>query len=237
MQRVLTATRLHFNKWSAAVVLPLTIVGLVWLITLLIQITILRVTGAAPNDPSYIDGARMNMAFIWAMPGFLVYYGVQAVATTYPFGLALGFTRRDFIAGTAIANLATSLYVTVLMLAMLGLELATGHWFVGAYVLDVTILGSGNPWILAASAFLGVFFCLTAGGLFGAVWVRFGAKGPAVLGLSLGLALAVALLLLAPQLIDIVTSITRGSLAVSAGIAIVVSLVATWFAMRRASVR
>ena len=59
----------------------------------------------------------------------------------------------------------------MLLLVLLGLELATNHWFMGLYVLDVYATGSGNPLILGLGGFLGTLFCLTVGGLFGAVWV------------------------------------------------------------------
>ncbi|UOQ57295.1 hypothetical protein MUN78_00160 [Leucobacter allii] len=237
MNRSLTVARLHLNKWNTVVLTPLGILGIVMVVTIIIQIAILRATGMDANSPEYVEGARWNQAILWSLPGFLVYYGVQAVSTTYPFGLALGFTRRDYIAGTMIANMLHAVYITVLLLALLGLEFATNHWFVGAYVLDVNVVGAGDPLVLGVTAFLGVLFCLTVGGVFAAVWVRFGPKGPTILGLGLGLVLALSLLALAPQLGEIFGAITRGGLALAAVAIILVSLVGTWFAMRRASVR
>ncbi|GAA1612256.1 hypothetical protein [Leucobacter chromiireducens] len=237
MNRILKITRLHLNRLANFLGTPAIILGVVLLVSIIIALAIQRATGLPSDHAEYIDGARMNMGVVWSLPGFLIYYGVQAVATTYPFALALGTTRRNFILGTMLSNVLQAAYVAVMLVILLGLELATGHWFSNTYVLDVYAVGSGNPWILAISGFLGVLFCLTVGGLFGAIWVRFGAKGPAVLGLGLGLTLALVLLVLAPNLGDIIAGLTRGGLAIGALCAILVSLVGTWFAMRRASVR
>ena len=237
MHRTLKVTRLHLTKLGTYMSVPPIILAFVLVVTVIIQVAILRSTEWDATSPEYIENARWNQAILWALPGFLVYYGVQAVATTYPFALALGTTRRDFVLGTMLANALQSLYVSVLLVALLGIELVTGHWFLGVYVLDVHLVGAGNPLILGVSGFLGTLFCLTIGGLFAAVWVRFGTRGPALLGVVLGLSLALTLLALAPRLGEIVAGLTRGGVAAAAVGVILVSLVGTWLAMRRASVR
>lgn len=237
MNRIFNVTRLHLNKVGSYVSVPLFILASVLVVTVIIQIAIQRGTGADPTSPEYIEGAQWNQAILWSLPGFLIYYGVQAVSTTYPFALALGTTRRNFILGTVLANALQSLYISVLLLVLLGVELATNHWFFGVYVLDVHLTGGGDPLILGLGSFLGVLFCLTVGGLFGAVWVRFGNKGPAIMGIGVGLVLAVILLIIAPKLGEILTGLTGGGLAIGVIVVILISLVGTWFAMRRASVR
>mgnify|MGYP003417434741 FL=1 len=236
MNRTLKVTRLHLNKLSSFLVAPLGIVAVVMVVSIIIALAIQR--GGSPVDSaSYVEGARWNSGIVWSLPGFLIYYGVQAVATTYPFGLALGSTRRDFILGTTVANILQAAYVAILLVVLLGIELVTDHWFMSVYVLDVNALGAGNPWILMASVFLGVLFCLTIGGLFGSIWVRFGPKGPAIAGLALGVVMAVALLILAPNLVELIFDITAQGLAIAAVAMIVVALGGPWLAMRRAAVR
>ncbi|MEV8338807.1 hypothetical protein [Leucobacter sp. NPDC077196] len=236
MNRIMNVTRLHMNKIGSFVSVPVFILALVMVISIVIAIAIQRATGSS-GGAEYIDGARQNGGVVWSLPGFLIYYGVQAVATTYPFALTLGTTRRNFILGTMLSNVLQAAYISLLLVALLGIELATDHWFMSVYVLDVYLLGSGDPWVLAATGFLGVLFCLTIGGFFGAIWVRFGAKGPAIVGASVGLALAALLLVFAPQLPEIVMGITRSDIALGAIGAIVLALIVTWFAMRRAAVR
>lgn len=236
MNRILKVTRLHLIKQATFTLTPLLILGLVMLVSIVIALALQR-AGATSAGAEYVEGARYNPAIAWSLPGFLIYYGVQAVSTTYPFALALGTTRRNFILGTLLANALQAAYVALLLLALLGVELATGHWFSNTYVLDTYVMGAGNPWSLLAIGFLGVLGCLTIGGAFGAIWVRFGPKGPAIVGLALGLAAALALLILAPVLGDIAKSITGVGLALAAVVIMAVSLVATWLTMRRASVR
>ena len=236
MNRVVKVARLQMNKVDVTFLVPLIIVLVVMVISAIIVLAIQR-AGSVPGTADYVDGARMNMAMVWSLPGFLVYLGVQAVSTTFPFATTLGATRKAFVAGTALANLVQSAYVALVMLVLLGLELLTNHWFFGMYVLDVYLLGAGNAVQLVVTAFLGTFLMLSTGGVFGAVWVRFGPKGPTILGLALGLALAVAILLLVPHFGAIFASMTGGRLALIAVAVAVVALLGTWGCMRRTAVR
>lgn len=236
MNRAWKVARLHLNKPFAMLGVPAFIVLLVLVITALISFALQR-AGLDPSLPEYAEGARQNSGMAFSLPGFLIYFGVQAVATTFPFSQALGATRRAHVFGTAIANVVLAAYVACLMLVLLFIELATDHWFFGVYALDTVVLGSGNGWILAPTVFLGAWLALTIGGVFGAVWVRFGQRGPVVLALALALLLAVLILVFVPQLGEIFAGLTRLRLAlVAVGIG-AVALLGTWFGMRRASVR
>lgn len=236
MNRVLKVTRLHMNKPAAMFGVPLQIVLVVLVVSALISLLLQR-GGLDPASADYVEGARWNQGMIWSLPGFLIYYGVQAIATTYPFALALGATRRAHVLGSAVANAVLSLFIALVMLVLLGLELATGHWFMNVYALDVYLLGSGNPWVLFVTVFLISFGATSIGGFFGAVWVRFGSKGPTIAALALALVLVVLLLIFVPQLGDIIAAITRPLLAgIGVGIA-ALAILGTWWAMRRASVR
>ncbi len=236
MNRVLNVARLQMNKRDVSFLVPAMIVAAVLVVSAIISIALQR-AGADPADPSFADGARGNFGVIWSLPGFLVYYGVQAVATTFPFAMALGATRRAYVLGTALANIVTSLYITAILTVLLWVELATGHWFFNVYVLDNYALGAGNAVVLAVSVFLGTFAFTSIGGVFAAIWVRFGNKGPTVLGLALGLLLAVLVLIFVPYTMEIVEATTRATIAwVAVGIS-VVSVLGTWLAMRRTAVR
>lgn len=236
MKNSLRVVRLQMNKPDVTFMVPAAIVLLVLAVTAIIAFAMQR-GGFDPASPDYADGARWNMGMVWSLPGFLVYFGVQAAATTFPFALALGSTRRAHVLGTAMANLVTSAYVALIMLVLLGVELVTGHWVFGVYALDTHWFGAGDPWTLFTTAFLGTFVCTSIGGLFGAVWVRYGSRGPTVLGLALALALAVLILVYAPQFAQIAAAVTRPVLAaVAIGIALL-SVLGTWLAMRSAAVR
>lgn len=236
MNGIIPAARLHLNRPQLVFSAPAQIVLAVLVISAIIAFAIQR-AGNDPSDADYVMGARMNMGMVWSLPGFLIYFGVQATATTFPFAVALGSTRRAYVLGTALVNLVLAAYVTVLMVVLLWIELATNHWFFGLYALDNYWLGAGDPVILAVTVFLGVFLSVSIGGLFGGVWVRYGPRGPVVLGLGIGLAAVIALLIAAPNLAEIVSGITRPGLALGVVVAAVLAVGGTWLAMRRASVR
>lgn len=236
MKHALKVTKLHMNKASMMFFTPFIIVMTVLVVSVLISLVMQR-AGADPASPDFVEGARWNQGMIWSLPGFLVYYGVQAIATTYPFGLALGATRRAHVFGTAIANLILSAYVAALMLLLLGIELLTNHWFMNVYALDVYVLGAGDPLVLFMTGFMLTFVATSIGGVFGAMWVRYGSKGPTFLALGLGLVLVVLLLIFVPQAAEIIAAITR-PLLVAVGFGIVaLALLGTWWVMRRAAVR
>jgi hypothetical protein len=236
MNRIINVTRLQMNKRDVTFLVPAIIVGLVLVVSAIISLALQR-AGIDPDSAGYADGARNNLGIIWSLPGFLIYYGVQSVATTFPFAMALGATRRDYVIGTALANVVTAAYVAAMMTVLLLIELATGHWFMNVYALDNHALGSGNAAILAVTVFLGTFACVSVGGVFGAVWVRFGSKGPMFVGLALGLVLAVLILAFVPYFAEIIAAVTRPMLA-AIGIGIsVVAVLGTWFSMRHTAVR
>lgn len=236
MNHVLKVTRLHLNKPAVMFGVPAQIIVTVLIVTALISF-ILQRAGLDPTAPDYAEGARWNQGMVWSLPGFLIYYGVQAVSTTYPFALALGATRRAHVLGTALANVILSLFVAAFMLVLLALELVTNHWFFGVYALDVYLLGAGNPLVLAVTVFMLTFVSTSLGGFFGAVWVRYGSKGPTVVALGLALIIIVLVLIFVPQAEAIIAAITRQTL-VGVGLAVVgLALVGTWWVMRRASVR
>lgn len=237
MNRILKVTRLQMNKRDVSFLVPAFIVGMVMIVSAIISIALQRAGVAEVGSEEYIAGARRNLGIIFSLPGFLVYYGVQSVSTTFPFATALGATRRNYVIGTALANAVTGLYVAAMLAVLLLIELATNHWFMGIYVLDTVALGSGNVWQLVLTAFLGTFAFTSIGGVFAAVWVRFGSKGPTVLGLVLGLVLAVLILVFVPYFAEIFAAITGAMLAwIGLGIS-VLAIAGTWLSMRRTAVR
>ena len=101
MNRIVKTARLQMNKPESTFLVPLYILGLVLVVSAVIVLAIQR-GGGDPGTAEYVQGARMNMGAVWSLPGFIVYLGVQAVATTFPYAMALGATRRAFVFGTMI---------------------------------------------------------------------------------------------------------------------------------------
>src|SRR5699024_2095646 len=157
-----------------------------------------------------------------------------AVATTFPFALSLGTSRRAFITGTLLWQAFTAAYIALILLALLGLELATGHWFFGFYIFDILLLGAGDPMPLLAIVVLGVLPSLSVGGVFAAAWVRFGARGPQLIAVGLVLVVLVAVLVAIPNFAALAAAFELWWLATLAGGAILLSSAGSWLLLRRA---
>ncbi|MFC4224828.1 hypothetical protein [Lysinibacter cavernae] len=236
MSTTTSVLKLQFAKRDLAFLTPLATILLTLVLTAIIAF-ILQRAGLDPNSEGYEFGARQNAGMMYALPGFLIYMGVQSVGTTFPFAMSLGTARRNFVQGTALTFVGLSLYVTGIMTVLLALEKLTDHWFANIYAIDVYVLGAGDFGLLIPITFFATLACLSIGGAFGAVYVRFRNKGPIVMGLSIGIVLAAAALLLVPYFGDIVESFNRWwgvliAVAICGG-----SLIAMRLALGRASVR
>jgi len=236
MSTVLSTTRLHLNKRESTFVVPLYIAGMVAVVSVLISLVFWR-SGSLPGTEGWIQGSQFNPGMAYALPGFLVYFGVQAVATTFPFALTLGSTRRSFVGGTLLWAIVVSLYLTAVFAVLTALELLTHHWFAGFYVFDIYVLGAGNFGLLVPIVFLATLSLLTIGGVFGASWIRYGARGPQLIGISTAVVVIIAVIILVPSAAAIFAAFQLWWLAIVAAVAIALSSLGTWLMLRSAVVR
>jgi hypothetical protein len=162
---------------------------------------------------------------------------VQSTATTFPFALTLGTTRRSFTAGTLLWAILVSLYLTAVFAVLTMLELLTNHWFSGFYIFDIYILGAGNFGLLVPIVFLTTLSLLTIGGAFGASWIRLGSRGPQLIGIGTALVLIVAIIIAVPSAGAIFAAFQLWWLAILAAVVIVLSSLGTWLMLRSAIVR
>ena len=212
------------------VTVPLGILAAVVVVMVAVTIAVVQ-AGGRGSDLEY------NGAVIWSLTGFMVAVGVQSVAVAFPLALALGSTRRSFTLGVLATEVLQALGLTVAALVLLGLELATDGWFVGARVLSDSTLGGGNPGVLAVTVLLGALSALASGGLFGAAFVRFGSRGPVVLGIAVAALAVLVLLVLLPQIIAAAAAFQTWWLVVAALVVVAVGTAGEYLLLRRASVR
>lgn len=236
MTYMVQTTKLHLNKRETTFLVPLYITGMVALVSVLISLLFLR-SGGTPGEADWIQGSQFNPGMAYALPGFLVYLGVQSVATTFPFALTLGSTRRSFAGGTLLWAVVTSAYLTAVMAVLTMIELATNHWFVGFYIFDVTVLGAANLALLVPIVFLSTLSMLTIGSVFGASWIRLGARGPQLIGVSVALVIIVALIIIVPFAPTIIAAFQLWWLAIVAVVVIALSSIGMWLLLRSAVVR
>jgi hypothetical protein len=221
-----TVLALQYAAPARVIVIPLGVLAAVVVVMSVITVAVVR-AGGRPEDLDH------NGAIVWSLFGFVVALGVQAVAVSFPLALAFGSTRRTFTVGTLATSLVESAMLTVAALVLLGLEVVTAGWFVGARVLRDSTLGGGDALALAAAVFLGGMTALALGGVFGASWVRLGSRGPALLGIALALVLAVGLIGFLPAIIDLASSFEVWWAAVAAVVIVAVSMVAQYLLLRR----
>lgn len=232
----LSVLKLHFTKREIMLVVPLYITLMVGVVTVIVSLAFQR-AGSVPGSADFIDGSRSNGGMAWGLVGFLIYLGIQSIGTTFPFGMSLGATRRNYVLGSALTYAVSAAYLTALFTVMLAIELLTDHFFIGVYVFDVYVLGAGDFGAMIPIVFLGTLTAYSVGSVFGAAWVRFGNRGPILMGLGLGLLLAIALLVLVPYAGDIARAFQAWWLAALAVVVVLVSLLGTLTFLTRASVR
>ncbi|MEO6826065.1 MAG: hypothetical protein ABI255_00445 [Microbacteriaceae bacterium] len=236
MSAIIPTVKLHLNKRETTFGVPLYITAVVALVSILISLVFWR-SGSQPGTTGWIEGSQANPGILYALVGFLAYLGVQSVATTFPFALTLGATRRAFTGGTLLWAAIASAYLTAVFAVLTMVEIATEHWFVGFYIFDVYVLGAGDLTRLIPIVFLGALTIFTIGGVFGASWVRFGARGPQLIAVVLAVAIVLTLIILIPYAASIFAAFQLWWLAVAAVVAITLSSTGTWLLLRPAVVR
>ena len=236
MRAVASTLRLHLNQRTTTFLAPINVAAIVAVVSILISLVFWR-AGSQPGSEGWISGSQSNPGIIYALAGYLIYLGVASVATTFPFALTLGATRRAFVAGTLLWNATMAIYVAVLFAVLLAIELVTDHWFVGFYIFDIAALGAGDFGRLFTIVISGVLTALTVGGVFGASWMRYGARGPQLIAAGLVLAIAILLIILIPQAAEILRALQPWWLAIAAGVVVILAATGTWLLLRRASVR
>jgi len=229
--------RLHFVNRSQMIGVPLIILGGTVVLCVLIMLILQAFVPVSPEELS--EGSRHNQAALWCFAGYFVNLGVMAYARTMPFALGMGSTRRQYWWGTTAALTLESLFLATTMVVLLALERATGHWFTGARVFDVYVVGNGSYPDLFLMGFGISFSMLFTGTWFASVYLRWSQLGvmSTVAGIVVALLLGIAAVLWAG--IDLVAALGPFSFAkLAAGIVAVGLLAAagSWLVLHRAPV-
>jgi hypothetical protein len=189
-RRILNVVRLHLANPFMVIITPLMILGLIfvanWVIWALVR-------WGTPNDPQSVadvsEGLQYSGASLWTFV-YMMVVAIQAMNLSFPFALGFGSTRRDFSLGTAVTFLALSAGWALLYNALALIERATNGWGLGGAMFDSFYFGVDVGWgerifnVFAAFAF---FFFI--GSVFGAIYVRFRARGLILFFLVLALVL------------------------------------------------
>jgi hypothetical protein len=221
---------LQYANRNRTIGVPLYIIGAVVVLSVVIGVAVLR-AGGDPRDGGFAAG------FLYGVFGYTIALGVQNVSSSFPFALALGATRRAFVLGNLLVSAAQGLLVAVAAVALLGLETATNGWFIGTRVLASPELGGGDALVVGGIMLLEILTALSVGGVAGAAFVRYGARGPLLLAVAVSTVAVLLLLLLVPHAAAIAAAFRPWWPAAGCAVVIGVGTVGQYLFLRRASIR
>ncbi len=236
MNRTSAVVRMHFNrKFSSVALPPILGVGIVLLVVVVVMT--MRVAGIPTSSPDVVAGLRSSGGIVFSLAALLVGLGIQAATACFAFATSLGTTRRDYVLGTGAYFLLQTVYVAALLSILLALEKGTGHWFTGAYALDVKLLGDGHWGAFLPVVLTGPLAMQAVGAMFGASWLRFGSRGPLLISAAMVGVLAVAILIVVPRWAAVAAAFSLGWAALVLLVLGLISLMATAAFLRHTSVR
>jgi hypothetical protein len=123
------------------------------------------------------DASGRDAGGLGAIVAIFFAMGVQTVARSLPFALALGVSRRSYYTGTALLALALAAAYGLAITALQAIERATGGWWLATHIFRVPYILDG-PWYLTwltMSVVLALLF--TYGMWFGIVYRRWNLPG------------------------------------------------------------
>jgi hypothetical protein len=229
--------RLHFVDASRMFTVPLIIFGGAIAVGVVIMLLIRALVPGA--GPEVSEGFRHNQAALWCFAGYFMNIGIMAYARTMPYAIGLGATRRQYWAGTGLALLAEALFLAVVMVLLLAIERATGHWFTGARMFDVYVVGDGNYADLFLMGFGIAFASLFVGSGFASVYLRWGQRGvlAVVAGIVAALLLALAAVMgIGPDLLNVFGAFAFWKVATALMGIGAVAAAGSWLVLRRAPI-
>lgn len=196
-RRLWNVMRLHAANPFTIFGTPLLVLGLIFLANWVIW-WIVRT--AAPNDPETVEGISRGFQYSGATLWIFVYMmivAIMAMNASFSFALGFGSTRRDYILGTGITFVALAAGYSLLYILLSAIELWTNGWGFGGAMFNSMFFGLDAPWWLRLFHVFALFvFFFAIGSSFGAMYVRWKARGMAVFFTALSFVLLGALALI-----------------------------------------
>ena len=177
-RRLWNVTRLHLANPFTILVTPLLVLGLIFFLNWVIWFL---VRSAAPKDPQSVadvsQGLQYSGASMWTFV-YMMVVAIMAMNLTFSFALGFGSTRRDFSLGTAATFVGLSAGWALLYTGLAMVERATNGWGLGGSMFNAFYFGVDEPWgVRLFNTFVAFLFFFMIGSVFGAIYVRFRARG------------------------------------------------------------
>ncbi|MGA7418274.1 MAG: hypothetical protein WB765_20440 [Acidimicrobiales bacterium] len=166
MTTLLNVPRYHLVQRFNYVELPWAILAFVFLI----DVVILALTPAGHDPNRYVGGLGSIFVFVFIL-------GLQSVARSLPFGLALGASRRSYYLGTGLLAVSLAAVYGLAIVVLQAVERATGGWGMNMGFFRVPYILQGSWYLTWLTSFV-VFTLLFAYGMwFGLVYRRWSLPG------------------------------------------------------------
>lgn len=166
MTTYLKVARYHLVQRLNYLILPWAILAFVFLV----DVIILSATPAGNSSHRYVGGLASIFVLVYSL-------GVQSVARSLPFGLALGLSRRSYYLGTAVLAVALAAVAGVVITVGQAIERATDGWGIAMGFFRVPYILDG-PWYLTwLTSFVALTLLFIYGMWFGLVYRRWSLVG------------------------------------------------------------
>ena len=176
-RRLWNVARLHAANPFTILVTPLIVLGIIFLANLVIWwVIFIATTGDTEAVGNVSTGLQWSGASMWTFV-YMMVVAIQAMNLTFPFALGFGSTRRDFSLGTALTFIALSAFYALIYTGMAALETATQGWGLNGAMFTAIYFGDVPSGVRLFHVFTAFLFFFSIGTVFGAIYVRYRARG------------------------------------------------------------
>lgn len=151
--RVPASFRLQFAVPTMLIGVPIMVLFVAWAVVVAIGASVTLMADGALEDPIYTGAGQ---AALWC----LAFMAAYAASHTFPFSLALSFSRRTFVIGAILAFVVVSLAFGVAAALVAWLERVTGGLGVNAYMFDLPFLTQGEGNSIPLMGVMAALLCL-----------------------------------------------------------------------------
>lgn len=180
--RILSVARLHLvNRYNVFVV-PWMILGFIFVVNLVVWWIINTSVDSATDRADIMSGLQYSGASFYIFI-FMLFLGIQAVSSSFPFALGFSATRRDFWIGTSLTFVALSAAYSAALTVLAGIEVATGGWGFGGTMFATFFFGGTEAyWLLRFVLYFATFaYFFFTGATTAAIYQRWRMNGMLVL--------------------------------------------------------
>jgi hypothetical protein len=180
MNTYINVVRYHLVQRFNFLILPWAILAFVFAV----DVVILELTPVGHGAHRYVGGLASIFVMVFVL-------GVQSVARSLPFGLALGLSRRSYYLGTALLAVALAAVAGIVATSGQAIERATSGWGINMGFFRVPYILDGSWYLTLLTSFVVLTLLFVYGMWFGLIFRRW-----SLIGLAAFLAAQVTVLLI-----------------------------------------